>query len=84
MNIVKGSRWKHYKGRHYLVVGIARDESGGNDLEGRLMVIYHQEFNPEVLFARSIDEWTQSMVVADNPKRYAFRFEPAPIDRSNL
>ncbi len=72
MNIAPKSRWKHYKGKYYIVLAVARDESSESDLAGRLLVVYHEEDRADTVFARDISEWTQSMA-GDK----GFRFSPA-------
>ena len=48
--------WRHFKGKFYKVLMVAVDcnEAAGID---SLQVIYEQCGRPEMVFARSVDEW---------------------------
>lgn len=65
--------YEHYKGAHYLVIGVARDDSLAND--ERLLVVYSRLYRREgvPLCARPLEEFL-SLVDTPHGRRERFRY----------
>ncbi len=71
--MLRGGIYKHYKGNHYYVLGVAFDT---DDVDGPLRVNYVAMYPPYIHFSRTIDKWFGT--VENLP--YAF----APVKRYTL
>jgi hypothetical protein len=58
--------YRHYKGDHYLVIGVARDD--GYEGDDRLLVVYSRLYPRDgvPLCARPIDEFCDSVVTDED------------------
>src|SRR5690348_2592047 len=58
MELLPGSRWKHYKGGIYTVLMMAKEEANGQE------VVVYQEFGPgeRQVWVRPAHEWTKTFL----------------------
>lgn len=90
-----GSRWRHYEGDEYIVVGVARNANAGVQCEGDnkasgvadiWQVVYHRVWAEGNPFVRSVREWYDEVEAPDSePGRRVWvpRFSPVGDAKPN-
>ena len=58
MNIIKGGKYRHYKGNEYLVIDIATHSETEEE-----MVVYKALYGEEKLWARPLSMWNEKVEV---------------------
>ena len=58
MNIIKGGKYRHYKGNEYLVVDIAIHSETEEE-----MVVYKALYGEEKLWVRPVSMWNETVTV---------------------
>ncbi len=70
MQNVPAGRYRHYKGNHYTVLGVARHSETEEEL-----VVYRQEYGERGLWVRPAAMFLETVVVDGHPVRRFQRIE---------
>ncbi len=72
-NTISPGRYRHYKGNHYDVIGVARHSETEEEL-----VVYRPRYGDRGLWVRPLAMFTETVVV-DGVEVPRFAFDPEPV-----
>ena len=71
-----GKKYRHFKGKEYIVIDIVNDSESNNDIEYKKIVIYQALYGDKIKWARAYDMFASEV---DNEKypnvEQKYRFE---------
>lgn len=68
MSTIPAGRYRHYKGQHYVVLGVARHSETEEEL-----VVYRQDYGDRGLWVRPLAMFLETVVIDGQPRpRFEF------------